>query len=310
MIPNHLHFIFGLDPTFGGKPFSFIHYLAIRSAVVVNRPEKVNFYYAFEPSGYWWDMTKPLVNRLHVDLPSARRLHFAHKADLLRLEILLAQGGIYLDVDTFCVNRFEPLLGHKTVLGIEPNAGLCNAVILAERNSEFISEWLRHYRTFDGSIWNYHSVRLPYRIAMEQPSLVHVEGQYSFFFPSYDDPMCDWLWRENLDGFHRVEGIRKVILNYFTHYRRGEGPKVVWSYLRHAVSTRNWYRQRLRDAFCLHLWESLWWEKVLRDLDLELIRQSACAFADLVRQVIPDLHADMPLTTAASPKTDDCRDFR
>ena len=49
MIPNIIHFIYGLDPSFGGKPFMLFHYLAIKSAYEVNKPDKIYFVYAYEP---------------------------------------------------------------------------------------------------------------------------------------------------------------------------------------------------------------------------------------------------------------------
>jgi len=51
MIPNIIHFIYGLKEDFGGIPFSLVHYLAIKSACEVNRPEQINFYFRYEPKG-------------------------------------------------------------------------------------------------------------------------------------------------------------------------------------------------------------------------------------------------------------------
>lgn len=289
VIPNHIHFIFGLHPNFGGKPFSFVHYLAVRSAVVVNKPDRITIHFRHEPSGPWWERIKPRVNCSRIVMTSGRSLHFAHEADLLRLEILMSEGGIYLDADTFCINPFTPLRHYNTVLGVEPNSGLCNAVILAERNSEFIREWLTHYESFDGSVWNYHSVKLPYKLALNHPAWIHVEDHYAFFFPSYDDPMCQWLWRNDLGFGYRVAALARIAGNYFRHYRHGAGPTVVWALVGHAIASRRWYQKRLERAFCLHLWESLWWDEHLRDLGPDEVRQSSGLFAALVGQEILDL---------------------
>ena len=42
MIPNIFHFVFGMAPDFGGKPFSLVHYLSVKSALTLNQPELVN----------------------------------------------------------------------------------------------------------------------------------------------------------------------------------------------------------------------------------------------------------------------------
>ena len=50
-IPNIFHFCFGFTPDFGGKPFSLVHYLAVKSAHEVNKPDMMHFYHKYEPTG-------------------------------------------------------------------------------------------------------------------------------------------------------------------------------------------------------------------------------------------------------------------
>lgn len=44
VVPRIVHFVFGMSPDFGGKPFSFAHYLAIQSgeSAIINRRPKSN----------------------------------------------------------------------------------------------------------------------------------------------------------------------------------------------------------------------------------------------------------------------------
>jgi hypothetical protein len=192
-IPNTIHFIFGMDEQFGGKPFSYIHYLAVRSALAVNKPDQIVLHYAFEPSTEWWEAVKPYVVLNRVTPPSTvfgkPLRHYAHRSDILRLDIMRCEGGIYLDMDVFCVRSLSPLRSHSAVMGAELNQGLCNAVILAEPNSPFLDLWVESYRDFDQELWNYHSVHIPYRLAQAYPHLIKVVDEYSFFFPMYDDPL-------------------------------------------------------------------------------------------------------------------------
>ena len=85
--------------------------------------------------------------------------HFAHKADVLRLRILLETGGIYLDLDTICQRPFTPLLDGQVVMGREEVlktdgsrevSGLCNATIIAPPRSRFLELWYDAYRAFEG----------------------------------------------------------------------------------------------------------------------------------------------------------------
>jgi hypothetical protein len=291
MIPNRIHFIFGLAADFGGKPFSFVHYLAIRSAAEVNRPDEIVMHYAHQPDGVWWEAAKPFLTLNRVSPPTqiyGRQItHFAHQSDILRLELLHREGGIYLDADIFCIRSLEPLRGYSAVMGMEPNQGLCNAVILAERDSEFIGRWLEQYRTFKKARWTSHSVRLPFRLAAEHPDMVHVEDEYSFFFPTYFDPMYLWLWRAHLSPFHRAIGLLKgLALSRF--YLCGNEPVTIAPFLSHALASKEWYYQKLRKAYCIHLWESFWFKRFLQGLDPATVRKREGLFARLVTEVLPE----------------------
>jgi hypothetical protein len=50
-IPNIIHFIFGLKEQI--EEFELYRYIAIKSAYEVNKPDKIFFYYYYEPYGYW-----------------------------------------------------------------------------------------------------------------------------------------------------------------------------------------------------------------------------------------------------------------
>ena len=199
LIPRIFHFITGLDENFGGKPFSFIHYMAIRSALAVNEGFRAKVYYHYEPRGEYWDAIKNDVELVRVQLPHEvfgnPVGNFAHKADVLRLRILLEQGGVYLDLDTICQRPFAPLLDGRVVMGREERVlddgsvvtvGLCNATIIAPPNAEFLRLWYEKYREFNTGDWNKFSVKVPMALAEERPELLRIEPAASFFWPSWD----------------------------------------------------------------------------------------------------------------------------
>jgi len=196
MIPNIIHFIFGLSSDFGGKAFSLVHYLAIKSAAMVNRPKKIYFYYLHEPQGKLWEQIKPLLTLIKVAPPSEifgnPVEHVAHKTDILRLEALLEHGGIYLDMDTICKKPFTDLLKHQVVMGLEALdqgkniVGLCNGVILAKKNSDFLKKWYLMFKAFDQTKWNMHAVIVPYLLAQKFPEMIHIEPFNRFHYPTWD----------------------------------------------------------------------------------------------------------------------------
>ena len=56
-VPNIVHYVYGLDT--GPQPdFPYFAYLAMRSALISLKPERVLFHCIREPHGYWWDRVK------------------------------------------------------------------------------------------------------------------------------------------------------------------------------------------------------------------------------------------------------------
>ncbi len=290
-IPPRIHFIFGLAPDFGGKPFSYTHYLCVRSAKAVNRDCEIVFHVAHEPSGEWWDAIRPDVTLNRVEPPSAIFGHalrrFAHQADALRLDILRSEGGIYLDIDVFCVQPFSPLLDRSMVMGTEPQEGLCNAVMLAEPGAPFLDVWFETYRDFDERNWNAHSVRRPYQLAKQHPNLIEVLDEYAFFFPTHNDPSSARLWLPHRlwDTLPRsvLKDLKRVV-----QPTDGTRPPRRVPFVRHAFWSSERYFQQLRRSYCIHLWESLWWDAFVGKLSPEVLRESQGLFSRLVQDVLGD----------------------
>ncbi|KAL1527708.1 hypothetical protein AB1Y20_009093 [Prymnesium parvum] len=189
--PRLLHLIFGLTRDFGGKPFGLVHHLVIKAAAHYYRPASIFFYHVYEPSGEWWEKSRPLLSLRQVSPPTT--IHgrtvrkFQHQADVLRLELLLQFGGLYIDMDVLLLHPLDDLIepqaisssahassspprGSELVLaheGVGGTIGLGNAWMLAKRNATMLRLWYEKYRDFSDRIWNEFSVRLPSRIAAE-----------------------------------------------------------------------------------------------------------------------------------------------
>jgi hypothetical protein len=187
MIPNIFHFIY-----LGFTPFSYIHYLSILTCKYINNPDTINLYthYTIKNNTEWWYKIQKIVNIVYVEIPNdifGNKIEkYQHMSDIIRLEKLIEYGGIYLDLDVICVRPLYILFKNKCVLGIQcPNTeyeGLCNAVILAEKNSVFLNKWLYEYHNFDKSKWDYHSVKLPLKLSKVYPNEIKIL-ENKFFFP-------------------------------------------------------------------------------------------------------------------------------
>jgi len=197
-IPKTLHFCFGLVADFQDKSWSLVHYACVKSAIWKIKPSAVYFYFEHEPSGPWWELTKPMITPVRVTAPTEifgnRLVKAAHRADVLRLEKLMQFGGIYLDTDVLVVRDFGSLLNESCVLaqeGLDGSVGLCNAVIAAEIEAPFIRRWYETYRTFRGSegrqYYNEHAVRVPKQLALKHPGEITVLDHKAFFWPMWTD---------------------------------------------------------------------------------------------------------------------------
>jgi hypothetical protein len=241
MIPNRFHFVFGLQRQ--RNPFHLVYYLCIESCLRVNNPERIYFYYHYEPYGRYWDLLKDKVVPVRVDLKDfvrrydykdrfVRRYDYAHQSDFIRLEKLIAHGGVYADIDTIFVSKIpERLFAKQFVLGREDDVvswetgvarpSLCNAFIMAEKEAAFGVRWLGEMESaFDGS-WSNHSTLLPRELSERYPELIHIEPSGTFY---------KHMWTR--------EGIRTLL--------EGCDPDFT-------------------GVVSMHLWSHLWWSKERRD---------------------------------------------
>ncbi len=289
MIPKIIHFIY-----VGGRPFNFIHFLAIFTAKKVHQPTCIYFHHTEAPTGHWWEKAEPLLTLNRVE--QVHQIHGnaikypAHMADVIRLEQLERHGGIYLDLDIISLNSFDPLLNREFVMGIEAGTGLCNAVIMTHSQSPFLKRWRNEYRNFDGDQWNYHSVILPWQLAREFPEQIHVADQYAFFYPTHNDPVKAYLWGQAPPLYELINRVARNILKLGLYKLHGVRDAVRLASARsfHALRGAHWHYQRARNSYCLHLWEGLWGEPYLKQVTPEYLRSSNSNFAKLLREVISD----------------------
>ena len=214
-IPPYVHFIFGLSDDAAQREFGFSHYVAVHAAHQHLQPATLLLHYRHLPQGEWWERARPLVTlRLAPEISSVfgRPLaHAAHRADVLRLRLLIELGGIYLDMDVVVVRPFDELLhaGHDFVMGKEGDEGagglhgLCNAVMISRPNASFALRWLDAYRTFgtlDGDAWSHHSVQLPAQLWRQHPAEIRVLPHTAFFWPDWHEDTLRALFLERSDA--------------------------------------------------------------------------------------------------------------
>ena len=252
MIPKTIHFIFGLDKNFGKIPFSYYHYLSVLSAKKVNVGYEIVLHYHYEPVGNeWWEKTKLLVTMDKVSEPPTTIcgkpvFHPAHKTDMLRIEILYADGGVYLDMDTLCIKPFDPFLSKRFVMGLEVHegqvTGMCNAVILSEKDYLFLAHWHGKLPEFDAYDWNKMACRVPLQLSRSHAELIHIEPPESFFRLTWSDQELKAAHEEVLE-FNRSYSMHLWETCAYTKYLS----KITEEDIRSRDSTYNILARRILD---------------------------------------------------------------
>jgi hypothetical protein len=181
------------------EPFHLLHFLAIQSCRGAAAPDEIVLHVAELPYGVYWEMARELVTLdrigmcvgLPIEAGPWASYSYAHAADVARLDILAADGGLYADIDTLFLRPIpDALWAAPAVIGREadvkygdaplPEPSMSNALLMAAPGSDFVVEWRRRiFAAMDGT-WSGHSCRLATRLAVANPDWVHVEPQSTF----------------------------------------------------------------------------------------------------------------------------------
>lgn len=206
-IPKVVHFVTNLDRS---NPITLLLWLAIRAAAA-NLPGceiRLHHVHPFlDEDGPLWKDVRDIVTLTrhgpeylddfsHITPPPSQ-WSYAHKADILRLQILRAEGGIYLDSDAIVLRPLDKLLSGRrdVILGHEGGhrRGMANAVILAKPGAPFVERWYQAYNNFEPKHWNYHSVVLPARLADKHPDEICQLPPAAFFWPLWTQHHLEWM---------------------------------------------------------------------------------------------------------------------
>ncbi|XP_067678756.1 uncharacterized protein [Haliotis asinina] len=210
LIPNIVHYVW-----FGDKHLTFFNQLCLLSALYVQKAEKIYIHGDKEPKGIYWDEVKdlPQVKFISREFP-----HFvfgnevkvpSHASDIVRVDVLLRYGGVYLDWDVVLVKplsedqrKYEallcvdwPLTGHyPDTFNMGMMAAKKGATFL-----QFIMESFRHYVDSD---WSYNAIHMPFKVYEQHPESVHIDKHLQVIcFKGYCHPTWRAGYREELGGF-------------------------------------------------------------------------------------------------------------
>lgn len=185
-VPNIIHFIWLTGPN--SREFSYINYLAVKAAAKVHKPDKLLMHCNSPPeNNCHWISASKYFTLVICDPPTecgGTPLEYVqYQSDVLRMHILLKEGGIYIDTDMILLRPLYDLMDAKLTLTEESPSSIANGVILAEPDASFLHVWLYAMpKALKSPTWAYHAVVLPVDLSHRFPQLVTIRDR-SYFFP-------------------------------------------------------------------------------------------------------------------------------
>ncbi|XP_059154507.1 uncharacterized protein LOC131939990 [Physella acuta] len=180
-VPKIVYFV-----TYGHYTFHLWNYVAFVAAQRHIVPRAIYVIGDQHPVGEFWELIVrdvPNVRFVYREAPleiSGSRIKIKqHHSDIVRLQTIYMNGGIYLDTDMVVLRSLDDLLDNDLTMGMLDNAtGLGNAFILAKRHHPFIKEWYEHYRNFKNKDWGYNSMKVSQNMYFNNTNrLVNVRKQ-------------------------------------------------------------------------------------------------------------------------------------
>ncbi len=213
MIPKIIHFTWLTPP--GGREFNMHHMVSMKSAHAMNPGYVIKLHCDEVPTSKYFEEIKSFVVINKVEQPQEvfgiPITYMVMKSDVLRLRILIAEGGTYQDLDIISLRSYDDLLDNPVVLGYELSqklnlrqifyylrkgnfnvvkykgrvfAGLCAGFMMAEKDSVFLKDWYEEYRQFTNDRWAYFPVKLPMLMLETGKYKAHTIPPYQAHYPS------------------------------------------------------------------------------------------------------------------------------
>lgn len=137
-----------------------------------------------------------------TSIGGVQKPHVMHTSDVVRLQALLLNGGIYLDADMVVTRPLTPLLSYDVTLGlIENGTGMGNAFVSTARNSAFIRDWYQQYNMYNKSNFYWNSLQVPRDMWHRQPHRVHMESSRLYRPNWFESKLLfkgwDFNWTDN-----------------------------------------------------------------------------------------------------------------
>jgi hypothetical protein len=156
-VPNVFHFVSPPPPPAPTnttkpppRPVDVWTYLAVLSAVNAE-PDEIRWHHGggHLPEGAWWECTRQLVVPQERNFDEAANVaDDANRADAAGVEVLIEEGGVYLNTDALVLRSFEPLRAREVVtLATDGFNSSALGVVVAPAGAVFLRRWWTAYQS-------------------------------------------------------------------------------------------------------------------------------------------------------------------
>ncbi|XP_075229355.1 uncharacterized protein LOC142329001 [Lycorma delicatula] len=187
IVPNVIHFIRMSEWT---QNISFIDAIVILAAFKNQKPDKIYLHTDNDNfTGPNWEkilLTPGLKDILivrYIELPETifdqeftNDGHYLfHSSDILRIQILLEFGGIFLDNDSYIVRSLDRYRSFEMALAWDENNYFGTQILIAHKNARLLKFWYESYRNnYEPDRWYWNAGELPtMSILWARPEFVH-----------------------------------------------------------------------------------------------------------------------------------------
>lgn len=199
IIPNIVHFI-----RFGNESLTFKEAVCMLSSLKNQKPERLVIHTDnYDTINHGYDKYLEIVGRhplsqgkLEVRFLRQPETIFGqelsgkwrnyHAADVARLEVLMAEGGIFLDRDSYVARNLNEFRAYEMALGWREGESISKHAIIAHKDARFLSEWYNSYKDYRKNELHYNAVNKPTQILKRKPHLIH---RVPFLFAEFHNIM-------------------------------------------------------------------------------------------------------------------------
>ncbi|XP_077866870.1 uncharacterized protein LOC144355670 [Saccoglossus kowalevskii] len=137
--------------------FKFYHLIGLIGVYRSMKPDRMLFHTDCdtEPTGSWWREAKliPILEIVHHPTPETifgkTIIINTHRSDVLRLQMLLVHGGVYVDLDIWMFRSPERLRYYDYVANRAGEGKLSDGIIFATKDSAFLRMFYESFRNFN-----------------------------------------------------------------------------------------------------------------------------------------------------------------